>query len=556
VNNVKKKLKSLICKIKGRINLFILMVKKDERYYFLKGKKLLRDDSNKAKDMFKKGLTIHPNNPEINKEMAYLEQKDKNWNAAISYLDKYINKEQKIIPPQIYFDLADWCKKIGLLNKMDEVLFNGLQCHPNNRRMFSKYVNVAISKKDWQTSIKRLESYNYKYKDSSPYKARIKLSMLYKIIGDHGKFTNQFNLTLNEFGEKVTNDKLGYSKIIIYDNGESRIEYYKKFTKTNQLVITFDSINMVWSTQPFAFKLLSRKNVDIIAIRKRKKQTYQQDLSQSDFIAAVKPITKGYDDIVSYGFSLGAYLTLYFGSLLNSRILSISPRLSIHPIYGRKKVIQKYEFKHNLSFPKNKVVSPIIVYDPKNKLDNRYVNEHILKSFPNSILVEVPYGGHGMAPHLLKIGQLKEFVNEVIDNKGVPKYNSSNRSKSNIYYRLLASTCFKRNKPIWAYNLVEKSLDLLPTDKLAIKLKIDILKHLGEYEKAISFAKEAVKLVPKNLDVRIYLIDLSNGIGKTELAKSEISKAIAEFGNKKSLVRRLKNTKKNSGVKDEKLKPV
>src|SRR5699024_12880042 len=101
---VKKKLKSLICKIKGRINLFILMVKKDERYYFLKGKKLLGDDSNKAKDMIKKGLNIHPNNTEINKEMAYLEQNDKNWNAAISYLDKYINKEQKIIHPQIYFD--------------------------------------------------------------------------------------------------------------------------------------------------------------------------------------------------------------------------------------------------------------------------------------------------------------------------------------------------------------------------------------------------------------------------------------------------------------------
>src|SRR5699024_8710877 len=155
---------------------------------------------------------------------------------------------------------------------------------------------------------------------------------------------------------------------------------------------TFDSINMEWDKQPFGFSLLKKKNIDIIAVRKRKKQTYQQDLTQEDFYNTVYKLMYFYTDKIAYGFSLGAYSALYYTSLLNCRILSLAPRLSIHPRYGRKNYISKYEFKHNLSIGYNDSISHVIVYDPKNKIDNNFVTREVMESFPNAHLVKIPYG--------------------------------------------------------------------------------------------------------------------------------------------------------------------
>src|SRR5699024_5202925 len=247
--------------------------------------------------------------------------------------------------------------------------------------------------------------------------------------------------------------KLGYRKMILFDNGESRIEFYKKLKYVNQVVVTFDSINMVWENDPFSYKFISKKDVDIIAIRKRYKKTYQQDLSQESFVQATETVSDKYADKVAYGFSLGAYNALYYASLINCRILSLSPRLSIHPKYGRKNVIPKYDFKDNISLPYDEKATPLIVYDSKNVVDNTYIK----------------YGSHGMAPNLLRMGQLKEFVESTLDNK-IPRYNRKLRVNSNIYYRRLSAECLKHKKYNWALNLVNKSLELLSTDIYAINL--------------------------------------------------------------------------------------
>src|SRR5699024_7423351 len=269
----------------------------------------------------------------------------------------------------------------------------------------------------------------------------------------------------------------------------------------------FDSINHEWKNPNFEFKLLSQQDVDIIAVRKRRKKTYQQDLSQEDFVDTVGVLVEGYRERIAYGFSLGAYAALYFSSLLNCRILAISPRLSIHPKYGRKNIINKFDYKHDLSHNYNSKIAPIIVFDPKNTLDNNYVNQELIQSYPKAVLIKVPYGGHGMAPHLLKMGLLKEFVLAVIDDE-IPKYDRSKKSKSSIYFRLLGQACLNHNKIKWAMNLANRSLEMLPTDKLAIKLKVNILKRMKEHDIAIEYVKSVIEYLPNVLDVRVLLIDL------------------------------------------------
>src|SRR5699024_955617 len=207
--------------------------------------------------------------------------------------------------------------------------------------------------------------------------------------------------------------------------------------KTNRVIVTFDAINMVWEGPSFGFRLLSKEDLDIIAIRKRTEQTYQQDLSQEDFVRVVKPLLNGYKDKMSYGFSLGAYQTLYYSSLLNCRILAMAPRLSIHPTYGRRKIIPKFKMLQNEEMPKNNTIKPIIVYDPKNALDNKYIMEGILPYFPNTQLIELPYAGHSIAPYLKDTGQLKDFVYKFINGE-TPVFERRNKHKSPQYYINLA----------------------------------------------------------------------------------------------------------------------
>src|SRR5699024_10616859 len=153
-------------------------------------------------------------------------------------------------------------------------------------------------------------------------------------------------------------------------------------------------------------------------------------------------------------------------------------------------------------------ISPIIVYDPKNKLDNYYINNGLIASFPNAHKIEIPYAGHGMGPHLKNMGVLKEFILTVINDKKAATYKKELRKRSATYYRVLGDACLKRNKPNWALNLVERALNLTPESNLCIRLKIHVLKRLELYEQAIQFAQTSKEIVPADRVIRLLLIDL------------------------------------------------
>jgi len=437
-----------------------------------------------------------------------------------------------------YTNLALAYRKLGAFGKSESVLKRGLKVSPNNKKIRNQYAVIAIHMKRWTIAIKRLEENCLLYDQHSiPITMLIRLAMLYKIVGIYEKSDSLMQTLIDEYPHQIKDDKKGFRKFTLFDNGESRIEYYKKLQKTDKVIITFDSINMVWKNPPFAFKLLSQQDVDIIAVRKRRKKTYQQDLSQEDFVDTVGVLVEGYRERIAYGFSLGAYAALYFSSLLNCRILAISPRLSIHPKYGRKNVINKFDFKHDLSHNYNSKIAPIIVFDPKNTLDNNYVNQELIQTFPEAVLIKIPYGGHGMAPHLLKMGLLKEFVLAAINGE-IPKYDRSKKAKSSIYFRLLGQACLNHNKIKWAMNLANRSLEMLPTDKLAIKLKVNILKGMKQYDTAIEYVKGVIEYLPNILDIKVLLIDLYIEKGDLTKAKNELDITKSKFGDSRILFKR------------------
>lgn len=474
----------------------------------------------------------HPNNYEINVMLKDLTLKVRNWKQAIKHLEFLVNRKITI---DLCMNLAYCYSKTGLNKKHNNLIKEVIDIYPQHESLIIEHIDYLIKDKQWD-SVYFIYQKLIKEDVILPIKHLLTLSMVAQIHGDNNYADYVLNEHVQEHAELVEFKEVGYRKLILFDNGETRIEFYKKVTPVNQIVVTFDSINMQWQEQPFSYQYLKRKNVDIMAVRKRKAKTYQQDLSQEDFVKTTEVILKKYSDKVAYGYSLGAYNALYYASLINCRIYSISPRLSIHSIYGRKPMMSKYQFKDNISLPYNNEISPIVVYDPKNKVDKRYIQNEVLKQFPKTNVIEVQYGGHAMAHHLLRTGHLKYFVDSVLEGK-TPKYDKNLRIKSNIYFRRLSDECFEHKKYNWALNLINRSLEIEPNEILAIEIKVNILVTTHQINEALIFIQNIIKKNPEQLRYRILLIETYMKIGDLNQAFKSWEKAIDKFGLRPSLKR-------------------
>src|SRR5699024_5408318 len=192
-----------------------------------------------------------------------------------------------------------------------------------------------------------------------------------------------FKHVLENHRDDILEEKLDHRKLTIFNKVDTVIHFSKSPLPTSNVVIIFDSLYMTHKNSLYGFKLLKELKFVIIALLKRKKKKYQQDLSLEEFTETVQLLLKNYEDKIAYGFSLGAYLALYFTSNLNCRILAIAPRISAHPVYGKKGVIKKEDFNHKLFIDKNRNISPVILFDRRNKMDNKYINEQLKQVFPN-----------------------------------------------------------------------------------------------------------------------------------------------------------------------------
>lgn len=494
------------------------------------GKLIEENKDDLAYRILTQSYDYHRNNYEINELLRTIAISKKDWHNAAIYLNNllYVN-------PSLdkYLELAVCYSKINLKERHNNCIQKIIEQYPKEIKELKAYIKELIREKSWNLV---QSTYNLMIKNAVNLTSEdwINLSMISQINGDYNLADNALSNVIENFQDNPPFNEDGYKKIILYDNGESRIEFYKKNQHVDQVVVLFDSINMHWNNAPFSYKYLKRKNIDMIAVRKRQKGTYQQDLLQEDFIKVTEVIANKYNDKVAYGYSLGAYNVLYYASLLNCRIYSLAPRLSIHPVYGRTQIKFKQKFKDKKSLPYNDEISPIIVYDPKNKIDKKYVQNEIQKQFPKAKIIKIKYGGHAMAHHLLRTGQLKQFVDSLLQGS-IPTYDEGLRIHSSIYFRRLADECFAHNKYKWALNLVNRSLDLVHNDINTSKIKVKILIKTQQYNAAIDFIKGLINDYPKLLRYRILLINTYIKFDDFTQARKEWIKAVEFFGSRQSL---------------------
>lgn len=511
-----------------------------DRYVYLGEKERLCKNYREAVLFIQKGLEKYPGNPELNKVLAKVHAQKKDWQKAVLCWHVYFTHTPQTGSISDFEQAVIACEKAKDFKAMDMMIEKGVEQYPDNIKLNKMYYQAAMDSSNWETAVKRLEQFIENFQKECSYHESIMLSVMKQLVGDHATAKRLLEQTIEAHAEELNNDDKGYQKIRLFDNGETVIDFYKQLRASSKVIVTFDSINKVLKKPPFGFKVLNEQKLDIIAVRKRKGGTYQQDLSKTDFESATQTLLSGYDDKIAYGYSLGAYLALYLTSELNCRILALSPRISPHPKYGKKKVIEKEPFNHDVDISENPAISPIIVFDPKSKMDAKYVNGAFKKAFPNGRFIEIPYAGHGMARHLLNMKMLKDYIISFINNDAVPKYNRKHKSKSSIYFRLLAKECLKRNKLKWSEILVNRSLEMVPDDVHAIKVKIDLHDEIGGHSDTSLALETAIKRKPKQIKFRLMLIDHLLAQGKLDQALKQINQSFDIFGRKAQLVTREK----------------
>ena len=166
----------------------------------------------------------------------------------------------------------------------------------------------------------------------------------------------------------------------------------------------------------FGTDLCEKKKWNTVFVGKRTKSRFQ-GLSAEEFATILAPILDG-RQMLTYGASAGGYAALYYGGLINARILAASPRNSLHPIHAKNGVVSP-EFVHQPSLSDLPLAAhnPIIVYDSVETRDERTVQNWVLPSYPDANVIRVWNAGHMALQKLKKAGSLSRLVGDFMAHK-------------------------------------------------------------------------------------------------------------------------------------------
>lgn len=218
------------------------------------------------------------------------------------------------------------------------------------------------------------------------------------------------------------------------------ITYHAAKTPSDKLLISFGGLPSSKTWVGFGSDFAIKSGYHHIFAAQAPGSQYQE-LSLETFCNAVMPVCEG-KDVYTYGSSLGGYCAIYYAGVINAQAIAAAPKNSAHPSlkHNLKKPI---EFKHRelVDAPKSKK-EPIIIFDPYQREESRFIDKLILPAYPDAKLVKVEFSGHLVLQVMSNHKVLKDFMHGVIDEGSVPAivYDAEacyiwNYEKARVLYR-------------------------------------------------------------------------------------------------------------------------
>lgn len=203
-------------------------------------------------------------------------------------------------------------------------------------------------------------------------------------------------------------------KTILADRPDYRITLHQAGpVPAERLVITFGGQPSGIRDDGFGTDFCLRQGWDTIYVAQRHGTQYQ-GLSLAAFADAVAPLCAG-RDVVTYGPSLGGYAALYYGGIIDARIIAAAPMLPAWRPLGHKAYLDLTVTHHDLPGGPLATRAPVVILDPFLKNDSRVLAEMVRPAYPGVRVVEVPHAGHAVLIPLQRARILGPLITTLIE---------------------------------------------------------------------------------------------------------------------------------------------
>lgn len=265
-------------------------------------------------------------------------------------------------------------------------------------------------------------------------------------------------LSLDEELSKKKVDDI--EEVVLAEDDGYLITYHPAKVATKKLLITFGGLPSSKTRTGFGSDFAMKNGYHHIFVAQSAGSQYQQ-LSLEQFRDSVLPVCKD-KDVYAYGSSLGGYCAIYYSGIINAQAIAAAPKNSAHPSL-KHNLKQPVEFKHKemVDAPKSSR-APIIVYDPHQREESRFIEKLIVPAYPDTKLVKVPYSGHLVLQVMSEHGILRRFINGVI-NDGVVTPVEYDVEKCYVYYYEKGRVAFRDGDKSAAKGFLDKSLKIKET---------------------------------------------------------------------------------------------
>ena len=268
-------------------------------------------------------------------------------------------------------------------------------------------------------------------------------------------------------------------------------------------VVTFDSFtdHRTLDRPGFGEHFFQANKVDAVHVIPRENRWYHYpDMAAA--MAAVRAATRGYDRVVTYGSSMGAYAAIRFAGLVGAHaILAMSPQFSIDPAivpWERRWAAHglQYDSHWERDLPPPAVEDACVVYDPTDP-DARHAAE--FARFFRFQAFEMPNAGHPVTGCLSEIGLLARLVLGMcrgdLDRTEFWATALERLPSSSQHFRSLA-----KRMPAWRQGrrvaLLQRAVTAAPEDPAVYQAFAVELRKAKRFGEALEMHRQSLALLP------------------------------------------------------------
>lgn len=352
-----------------------------------------------------------------------------------------------------------------------------------------------------------------------------------------------------------------YQNKVAYRQIDLSGRYFVDYVPGNEiLVITFYPVGFVneramREAEPWGLRFLSRYGTSILGVKPAKADWYRgaglHRFFRSDEFA---DFAKGFDRVILYGGSMGAFAALVFSqAVANAEVIALSPQSTLDPalVPWDQRFPDAASLDWTGDFADAAALRHVqklhIAFDPLDPCDRRHAARIPSE---NRIDILLPFLGHASPVWLTKLGLLQDLVGQILartfDQAAFRQLLKRRRELAQYFIEMSRRAGTRR--PDLRRIALEKAETLAATDMSAlpsiaqmhvdegrpdqaeavlhrfIEMKPDLpqghyqlarlLKQQGRFDEAASFGERALSLNPKNRFYQEWLVDLASARGR------------------------------------------